>query len=323
MFDKMVKMKNRKGFTLIEMLVVIAIIAILVAIIVPVVGNSTQKSRAATNAANLRSIEGQIATLMVEYPKLFNSAIEELGGFLGDYADDAQWIAENLFGITLEEYLAGNNAFGNFARYALLHITADDDGNLTISGGDDYDDIIIYDVPTAVEVNVPGMSVAEGTKMTVLISDTNILATYETLTTSYTKMDFAEVAETGEFSGASGSGGASLGSSVSCILGQHQVDKTTCTCTVCGQPGLHADSNYHTCPDCKATLHAAKDHTDSIFDSDDKCDYKDCSVTKTASCSCRYGWLGSCSCTHPASEHTNIVVATVCTHKDWSDGTAG
>ena len=46
---------NKKGFTLIEMLVVIAIIAILVAIIVPTVTSATTKAKAATDAANLRS----------------------------------------------------------------------------------------------------------------------------------------------------------------------------------------------------------------------------------------------------------------------------
>lgn len=49
------KFKNKKGFTLIEMLVVIAIIAILVAIIVPTVTNATNKAKFATDAANLRS----------------------------------------------------------------------------------------------------------------------------------------------------------------------------------------------------------------------------------------------------------------------------
>lgn len=55
-------MRNRKGFTLIEMMVVIAIIAILTAVIIPVVGNSTLKARAAANAANLRSVQGAVTS---------------------------------------------------------------------------------------------------------------------------------------------------------------------------------------------------------------------------------------------------------------------
>lgn len=58
---------NKKGFTLIEMLVVIAIIAVLVAIIIPTVTAATTKAAAATNAANLRSIQAE-------------AAIDKLGG---------------------------------------------------------------------------------------------------------------------------------------------------------------------------------------------------------------------------------------------------
>ena len=53
---------NKKGFTLIEMLVVIAIIAVLVAIIIPIVTSSTDKAAAATNAANLRSLKAEAVT---------------------------------------------------------------------------------------------------------------------------------------------------------------------------------------------------------------------------------------------------------------------
>ena len=53
---------NKKGFTLIEMLVVIAIIAVLVAIVIPVVGSSTDKAGAATNAANLRAVYAELQT---------------------------------------------------------------------------------------------------------------------------------------------------------------------------------------------------------------------------------------------------------------------
>ena len=58
----MKKLMNKKGFTLIEMLVVIAIIAILVAIIIPTVTNATKKAAAATNAANLRSLIAEAST---------------------------------------------------------------------------------------------------------------------------------------------------------------------------------------------------------------------------------------------------------------------
>lgn len=51
---------NKKGFTLIEMLVVIAIIAILVAIVIPVVGNATEKAKEAKDAANIRSVVAEL-----------------------------------------------------------------------------------------------------------------------------------------------------------------------------------------------------------------------------------------------------------------------
>lgn len=57
---------NKKGFTLIEMLVVIAIIAVLVSIVVPVVSNSTEKASAAANAANLRTVAAQVAIWKLE-----------------------------------------------------------------------------------------------------------------------------------------------------------------------------------------------------------------------------------------------------------------
>ena len=56
------KKMNKKGFTLIEMLVVIAIIAVLVAIVIPTVTSATDKAAAATTAANLRSIKAEITT---------------------------------------------------------------------------------------------------------------------------------------------------------------------------------------------------------------------------------------------------------------------
>lgn len=50
------KIKNRKGFTLIELIVVIAILAVLAAIIIPTVSNSIARAQQARDLANARSI---------------------------------------------------------------------------------------------------------------------------------------------------------------------------------------------------------------------------------------------------------------------------
>jgi len=47
--------KNKKGFTLMEMLIVVAIIAILVAIAIPVFNTQLTKAKEQVDAANLRS----------------------------------------------------------------------------------------------------------------------------------------------------------------------------------------------------------------------------------------------------------------------------
>ena len=49
------KFTNKKGFTLMEMLIVVAIIAILVAIAIPTFKSSMDKANAATDLANIRS----------------------------------------------------------------------------------------------------------------------------------------------------------------------------------------------------------------------------------------------------------------------------
>lgn len=60
------KKKQNQGFTLIEMLLVVAVIAVLVSIAVPRVSNATDKSAAAADAANLRAAKSAIASGILE-----------------------------------------------------------------------------------------------------------------------------------------------------------------------------------------------------------------------------------------------------------------
>ena len=55
------KKNNNKGFTLAELLIVVAIIAVLVAIAIPVFTSQLEKSREATDLANLRSAYAECA----------------------------------------------------------------------------------------------------------------------------------------------------------------------------------------------------------------------------------------------------------------------
>lgn len=59
------KFNNKKGFTLMEMLIVVAIIAVLVAIAIPVFNGALTKSKEAADVANIRALyaEWQVGIL--------------------------------------------------------------------------------------------------------------------------------------------------------------------------------------------------------------------------------------------------------------------
>lgn len=81
--------QTKAGFTLIEMLAVIAIIAVLVAVIIPVVSNSTIKAEAAADAANLRSILGTLNTEITSGGDL-NEAVKKTATPDSRYVEDCE-----------------------------------------------------------------------------------------------------------------------------------------------------------------------------------------------------------------------------------------
>lgn len=191
-------MRRKKGFSLVEMLVVIAIIAVLVSIIIPTVGASQTKANAAANAANLRSVKGQLAVLMVDgqfthddatSPTVLLSSIAEraeaadkagypiLAGtfrFIYGLVDSAsKWLPDQIG----EAVNRMNNTY-----YA-------QDGKITIAGVD-------YAAPSSKAVSVDGLTLRKDTEMTVTFAENSIIVTYDGITSDV----FAAIAESGDAS---------------------------------------------------------------------------------------------------------------------------
>lgn len=80
----MFKKLNKKGFTLAELLIVVAIIAVLVAISIPIFTNQLEKSREAVDAANIRSAYAEvmaagISEYSANYSKTFKLKQQQTG----------------------------------------------------------------------------------------------------------------------------------------------------------------------------------------------------------------------------------------------------
>lgn len=79
------KMQNQKGFTLVELMVVVVILGILIAIAVPVYNNVTKTANQRAVEANLRTIDGAIMQYEAANPEkasLKDVSTEEKGGAL-------------------------------------------------------------------------------------------------------------------------------------------------------------------------------------------------------------------------------------------------
>ncbi len=107
----MKKMQNKKGFTLMEMLIVVAIIAILVAIAIPTFSNALNKAKIATDKANIRA---EYAEQMMEYmlneEYTFEQAKTAIEGVHCEY-DGATITVSGTFDAMVITYTAGDETW--------------------------------------------------------------------------------------------------------------------------------------------------------------------------------------------------------------------
>ena len=111
----MMKKLNKKGFTMAELLIVVAIIAVLVAIAIPIFTAQLEKSREATDAANLRSAYAEVMAAglsedTANYTKTVDatqktegwaSSIDDIGGMkVGNTAGEIKGINSGSWTVT-------------------------------------------------------------------------------------------------------------------------------------------------------------------------------------------------------------------------------
>jgi len=114
--------KNRKGFTLAELLIVVAIIAVLVAIAIPVFTNQLEKSREATDASNIRAAYAEIAASALTDPDTPQTATIEKKQTVDDWQSASSM--KDIAGVAIDDI---NSTDDTVVSYSL------DDG-ITIDG---------------------------------------------------------------------------------------------------------------------------------------------------------------------------------------------
>ena len=129
------KKNNNKGFTLAELLIVVAIIAVLVAIAIPVFTSQLEKSREATDAANIRSSYAELMTEVIANSTADTSRKVELKQQVEDWqnADNSTSLGElaktedaakGVMGVEVK--ITGDNKPSKTNKYC--HLVYDADG---------------------------------------------------------------------------------------------------------------------------------------------------------------------------------------------------
>ena len=151
-----VKRKLNKGFTLAELLIVVAIIAVLVAISIPIFTSQLRKARVAVNQANARAGEAAAYAAYLEDPSYDIIAYDIRSGRvkkskstdtniateldIHSYNSDANVVSTDISSWNVNTALAINKdyKFGDYYFYRYIY-TFDKDGSITkIQANDNY-----------------------------------------------------------------------------------------------------------------------------------------------------------------------------------------
>ena len=141
--------QNKKGFTLAELLIVVAIIAVLVAISIPIFTSQLRKARVAVNQANARAGEAAAYAAYLEDPSYDIIAYDIRSGkvaktkstganiatklHINSYSPDANKVPTDISSWNVDTDLPGDNKnhkFGDYYFYRYIY-TFDKDGSIT------------------------------------------------------------------------------------------------------------------------------------------------------------------------------------------------
>jgi type IV pilus assembly protein PilA len=125
---------NKKGFTLAELLIVVAIIAVLVAIAIPIFTSQLEKARESTDAANIRDMYAEISVA------LLNGGLEKSGDTItvtGGYTATLNGNTDGNFNVSVAGVKVNQTGYSDWKI-----------GNPTVAG------VTVSAVPAAAEVPV-------------------------------------------------------------------------------------------------------------------------------------------------------------------------
>ena len=121
----MLKKMNKKGFTLAELLIVVAIIAVLVAISIPIFSAQLEKAKEATDMANIRSAYAEvIADYLGDSTKHYTISVP----LKSDTTNWKSGDSATLGGVKYEDLI---NTGGEKTS---IDVVCSKDGNVTING---------------------------------------------------------------------------------------------------------------------------------------------------------------------------------------------